>query len=210
MNNKKSFKKIGQYLKYILGLLFLGIVFSFYTSIIWEMFVENYRDVPSIYFIGAVWIGIFALYLKNEEEKLETRLETLWLLCWSAVYIFLVSAFIWVLLNLLILKPVFEIDLTDDRWSDTSLRLLALVWSGGIIVSYLYNNDKKKKQKLETELSNSEEKFEVLAQLPQDKETKLVEKDSTIKAFQFIGTPFQRKITTLSKKNNQPPQNNEK
>ena len=58
---------------------------------------------------------------------------------------------------------------------------------------------------------------EVWAQFLQENETKLVEKDATIKAFQFIGTPFQRKQaeelkrkpTTSSKKNNQPPQNNE-
>lgn len=151
MNNKESVEKGGQYLKYIVGILFLAFVGGLVSSAAWEIFVEDYQDVPSIYIFWGVWAVILYLYLLNTEpiEYLQHK-ETVWEarsrrvgeLCSYAFFGFLGTIGSLAVLGM-VFQWILEIDISEF---DTMYRLIFLTWGGWIIGLHVWFREQEKRK----------------------------------------------------------------
>jgi len=148
MNTLEQIKtSIGQVIGWIIGIILLGLTASFMTEVIWEMFVEDYRDVPNFYTFNIIWIAILALYSWNatpeeyssyKETPWKARLECIKNLCGGVFVTFLCAIFLSNLLSLFI-NTILDIDILDDRWGNATMRLFVLTWIGTIIGFYLHH-----------------------------------------------------------------------
>lgn len=134
-------EKVGQYLKYILGILFLAFVGSSMSLVLLEIFGYDKREIlgfDSFYVLWAVWLILLHLFLLNtepteypqhKETVLESKLSKVGNLCGIVLLGFLYGAVALFLLGVL-LQLTLEIDITEF---DTFYRLVFLFWTGGII-----------------------------------------------------------------------------
>lgn len=127
-----------EFIPWILGIPFLGFVYAIISAAAWEMFVESYQDVPSIYVLAGAWAVILTVYFKSQEGGLEKLKE----LCGFTFMAFLYAMGSLVMLGMLLMW-VLEINIGE---MDYTYRLVMLVWAGWIIGLRLYYKNKYDKQ----------------------------------------------------------------
>jgi hypothetical protein len=134
MNGESNISK--EFIPWLLGIPFLGFVYAFISAAAWEMFVESYQDVPSIYILAGAWVVVLFLYFKNQEDGLEKMKE----LCgWTGL------GFVYAIVSLaalgMLLQWILEINITELQYA---YRLTLLTWGGWTIGLYQYYKHKEK------------------------------------------------------------------
>ena len=169
MNGESNNSK--ELIVWLLGISFLGFVYSFISAAAWEMFVERQQDTPSIYILAGVWVVLLFLYFKNQEDGLQKMKD----LCGLTGLGFLYAIGSLAVLGML-LQWILEIDITEMRYA---YRLGFLTWGGWVIGMHFYFKAQDEKETQEQEVASE-----------------LAEGDPTIRAFQKVGA--HRKVPSSS------------
>ncbi len=143
MNNKESSEKIGQYIKYIVGILFLACVGTIVSIVLLEILGYKEGEIFGfnlLYILLGIWLVILHGYLLDTEQlEYPQYKETVWEarsrrageLCGDVFIGFLYGLFSLIFLGVL-LKWILEIDINEFDKSYRLLPLASAVWIIGL------------------------------------------------------------------------------
>lgn len=143
-NTKLTQQRLGEYLKYAAGVLFMAFTGGLISSALLDTL--GYEDI-SIRVVWGIWVAILAIYVWNTKQiEYPQHKETPWearARNAGELSSFVFMGLLWGLGAMvalaMLLQWVLKIDITELRYG---YRLVFLAWGGGIVGTYLYYKHK--------------------------------------------------------------------